>query len=381
MSRLCPHNKRKDRCVECGGVGICIHNKRKIVCKICGGSQVCIHNKLKQVCKECKGSLLCEHNKQKRLCIDCNGSAICTHNKIKYNCKECGGSSYCIHKKTKSICKECNGCSICEHNKQKRYCLECMGNGICIHNKIKYKCKECKGSQICIHNKIKYECPDCGGSAICVHNIAKYSCKLCGGKRYCIHKKDMRYCADCGGSKICIAKNDTNCRQIGNKKYNGYCAFCFSHIFPDDPLTLQIYNKSKELKVINYIATKYNGFIHDKCLYVGLEGGCCESKRRIDLRKLINNTMLCIEIDENQHKYYIKQDNENRYNDLYMDFSGKYIFIRYNPDSYIENGVRKNPHFNTRMYELENLINDKILRIINDENIDLLEIYHLYYDL
>ena len=44
--------------------------------------------------------------------------------------------------------------------------------------------------------------------------------------------------------------------------------------------------------------------------------------------------MLCIEVDENQHKYYIKSDENNRYDDLFMDFSGKFIFIRYNPDKY-----------------------------------------------
>ena len=39
-----------------------------------------------------------------------------------------------------------------------------------------------------------------------------------------------------------------------------------------------------------------------KPLYIDLEGGCCSTKRRLDLSKLINNTMLCVEIDENQHK-------------------------------------------------------------------------------
>ena len=44
--------------------------------------------------------------------------------------------------------------------------------------------------------------------------------------------------------------------------------------------------------------------------------------------------MLCLEVDENQHKYYIKSDENNRYDDLFMDFSGKYIFIRQNQDKY-----------------------------------------------
>ena len=44
---------------------------------------------------------------------------------------------------------------------------------------------------------------------------------------------------------------------------------------------------------------KYEGFKHDKSFDVDLEGGCCATKRRVDIRKLIGNTMLCIEVDEN----------------------------------------------------------------------------------
>lgn len=118
---------------------------------------------------------------------------------------------------------------------------------------------------------------------------------------------------------------------------------------------------------------------HNKPLYVDLEGGCCASKRRIDLRMLIGNTMFCIEVDENEHKYYIKLDEEARYDDLFMDFSGKYVFIRYNPDPYKINGVKKNPQFSKRMAELKKMIDYHIERIENEENKDLLEIHHLYY--
>lgn len=129
-----------------------------------------------------------------------------------------------------------------------------------------------------------------------------------------------------------------------------------------------------KLQVVNYISILYDGFIHDKCLYVDLKGGCCESKRRIDLRKLINNTMLCIEIDKNQHKNYIKFDEKNRYDDLFMDFSCKYIFIRYNPDQ-DKDKKNKNSLFITRMNYLEKTINDQIEKINN-----IIEIIHLYYD-
>ena len=99
---------------------------------------------------------------------------------------------------------------------------------------------------------------------------------------------------------------------------------------------MNVRTKSKEIQVMTHTFSKFEGFKHEKPFYVDLEGGCCSTKRRIDLRKLVNNTMLCIEIDENQHKYYIKQDDQDRYNDLFMDFSGKYILIRYNPDKFID---------------------------------------------
>ena len=50
------------------------------------------------------------------------------------------------------------------------------------------------------------------------------------------------------------------------------------------------------------------------------------------LRKQINDTLLCVETDEHAHAGYDKRDEEIRYDDLYMVYSGKWIFIRFNPD-------------------------------------------------
>ena len=60
-----------------------------------------------------------------------------------------------------------------------------------------------------------------------------------------------------------------------------------------------------------------------------------------------------MEVDEKQHKYYIKSDENNRYDELFMDLSGKYIFLRYNPDKYIHTcNKSKNPCFHNRMEAL-----------------------------
>ncbi len=177
------------------------------------------------------------------------------------------------------------------------------------------------------------------------------------------------------------ASNDRGieCPLWRNKKYDGYCTHCFANLFPEDPRTAKIRKKSKELQVKVFIEEHFSNFISDKPLYVDLEGGCCQSKRRIDLRKLINGTLLCIEVDEDQHKKYCKENEIFRYNDLFMDFSGHYIFIRFNPDKF-RNGKGGNPRMETRLEALRKEVSGHIERIENGENTELIEIHHMYYD-
>ena len=310
--------------------------------------------------------MVCEHGRRKDRCRDC-GTGICEHNKLKRYCKDCGANSICQHGRRRDRCKDCgSGSQICQHNKRRSTCVVCGGGEICEHKRQRNRCVDCSGSQVCVHKKSKAYCRECGGSVFCEHNLEKRNCPDCGGYRACKSNKEPY---------------KTGCRTRGNRKLNGFCSHCFVNLFPDDPRALTVRKKSKELQVMTHIFSKYDGFKNDKPFYVDLEGGCCETKRRIDLRKLIGNTMLCIEVDENQHKYYIKEKEIERYNDLFMDFSGKYIFMRYNPDKYIDKlGKSKNPMFETRMEILEKSINKHIKRIENGENHDLVEIHHLLYD-
>jgi hypothetical protein len=164
-----------------------------------------------------------------------------------------------------------------------------------------------------------------------------------------------------------------------NSKYKGYCASCYQHLFPNDPLTFQIRSKTKEIAVRDYINTNFDGFQHDKPLW---SGNCdCIHRRRIDHRKMIGNTLLCIETDENQHKNYYKKDDEIRYDDLFMLHGGKFIYIRFNPDKFNDkNGKAVNPMLYTRLPILKEEIEKQIKRIENEENKELLEIVKLYYD-
>jgi hypothetical protein len=154
-----------------------------------------------------------------------------------------------------------------------------------------------------------------------------------------------QYCSLCKKEgMICLnvkkCKNE-GCNTEGNKKYKNYCTHCFQYLFPQDPLTFQIRCKTKEVAVRDFINSNFEGFHHDKPLEYG---GCdCLNRRRIDHRKLINNTLFCIETDENQHKSYNLKDEQDRYNDLLSTFTCKYIFIRFNPDSYNDKNGKKNP--------------------------------------
>jgi hypothetical protein len=177
-------------------------------------------------------------------------------------------------------------------------------------------------------------------------------------------------------SKTCKANLCLGTRA--NIKYKGYCCNCYQNLFPLDPLSYQIRCKTKEIATRDYINENFDGFQHDKPLFTG---NCdCTSRRRIDHRILIGNTLLCVETDENQHKSYDKKDEEIRYDDLYMLHSGKFVFIRFNPDKYINSKNKSvNPMLYTRLPILKEEIEKQMDRIKKEENTELLEIIKLYY--
>jgi hypothetical protein len=104
-------------------------------------------------------------------------------------------------------------------------------------------------------------------------------------------------------------------------------------------------------------------------------GHCdCTHRRRIDHRKIIGGTMIAVETDEFAHVSYDEVDEVVRYNDLYMIFSGKWIYIRFNPDA-----NRSKVDFEDKLDALIDMIRGCIERIENEENDDLVEIIKLFY--
>ena len=214
--------------------------------------------------------------------------------------------------------------------------------------------------------------------------IRKRKCVMCtfGQGNYNYFGCKAEYCVNCkkdGMINIANKCKNSICYSSGNIKYNYYCTHCFTNLFPNEPMASEIRIKSKENYVRDFLKENFDGFIHDTILWTG---NCdCSHRRRIDFRKLIGNTLLCIEVDEYQHKRYKDKDEEIRYDDLFMIHGGKFMFIRFNPDNYThQNGTKVNPYMKKRMDDLYNEIIKQTNRITNEQNNELLEIIHLFYD-
>ena len=123
------------------------------------------------------------------------------------------------------------------------------------------------------------------------------------------------------------------CYTFVTDKYDGYCLFCYMHLFPDKPVTRNY--KTKEYSVVNYITTQFpiENWIADK----QISGGC--SKRRPDLLLDLLTKVVIIEVDENQHIDYDCSCENKRIMELSQDVGHRpIIFIRFNPDEYTSDG-------------------------------------------
>ena len=146
---------------------------------------------------------------------------------------------------------------------------------------------------------------------------------------YCVtHKKD---------GMVDVKHNTCKsewCSTRVDKKYDGYCLFCYMNLFPDKPVSRNY--KTKEYSVVEYIKTNFPNlnWISDKIIL----GGC--SKRRPDLLLDLLYQIIIVEVDENQHTDYDCSCQNKRIMELSQDLGHRpIIFIRFNPDDYEKNGT------------------------------------------
>ena len=273
----------------------------------------------------------CEHHRQQTACKDCGGGSICDHQRRRARCKDCGGGSICDHQRERSTCKECGGSSICGHGIIKQTCKECSPQSFCVHGRTKRTCRDCDGSAFCGHGIRKQTCKECSPSSFCKHNKTKYECKECGGTRFCGHGKRKEWCKDCGGSALCKSEW---CSSKKQKKYDGYCWFCYVNMFPDKPVARNF--KTKERAVVDYVKSQFEfEWICDR----RVAEGC--SLRRPDLLLHLGDQVIVVECDENQHTDYDCSCENKRLMEISQDVDHvPLVFIRFNPDDYTKDGVK-----------------------------------------
>jgi hypothetical protein len=178
------------------------------------------------------------------------------------------------------------------------------------------------------------------------------------------------------------------CYTIITDKYEGYCTYCYMHMFPDKPVSKNY--KTKEKSVTEYIKTQFPDIdiVTDK----KINDGC--SRRRPDIFIDLGYQVIIVEIDENQHNDYDCSCENKRIMELSQDVDHRpIIFIRFNPDDYKlddkkisscwcinKNGlcsIKKSKEWNKRLNNLKNNI-EYWLNPNNTTN-KIIEIIQLYY--
>ena len=147
------------------------------------------------------------------------------------------------------------------------------------------------------------------------------------------HDKQFQYCKQCGGSALCKA---SHCETMGIKKYSGYCLSCCLEVCPDIEV-LRNY-KTKEKDVVERITNHFKDYswITDK----KIADGC--SKRRPDLLLDLKSHIIIVEVDEKKHSSYDSSNDNKRVTELLKDVNNRpIVFIRFNPDNYIDNNGNK----------------------------------------
>jgi hypothetical protein len=125
-------------------------------------------------------------------------------------------------------------------------------------------------------------------------------------------------------------------------------------------------------------------FVNDKPIFLGRDCDC-PNYRRLDFHVLIGNTILGIEVDENRHGTYDNEDQEIRYDDVLMHAGTKFVYLRFFPGFFrkVDNkGYRIiNPLFYRRLEQLTEAVEAATRRIKNEENMGLVEIKYVCYEL
>jgi hypothetical protein len=237
---------------------------------------------------------------------------------------------------TRIVCKTKRANFANPGDKVAKHCGDCKLDGM---TDIKSrKCIVCKTKNPVFGNpgdKVAKHCGDCKLDGMT--DIKNPKCIVCKTKQPVFANpgdKVAKHCGDCKldgmtDIKSPKCKSDWCSTRISNKQYEGYCAFCFMHMFPDKPMARNY--KTKETAVVQFVKEQFANIdiVTDK----QIQGGC--SRRRPDIFIDLGCQIVIVEIDENQHTDYDCSCENKRIMELSQDVGHRpIVFIRFNPDDY-----------------------------------------------
>ena len=276
----------------------------------------------------------------KRVCTYdycCKNSAVSGNGKPD-RCIAHGGGDRCTHLNCKSAAQSGNG--------KKDRCIAHGGGNRCKH----LNCKSADRSG----NGKKDRCVAHGGGDRCTNLNCKSSAQSGNGK------KDR--CKAHGGGNIC--PNCLNSQSLLN--YKGLCRMCFKEAYPDDPKSKSMMNYTYHEKLVKTdFKTNNCQFIHNTKIHrdEGLELTTDDKNSyRIDFRKLINNMMICVEIDEHNGHWKTNNKDIKRMEYFKDNYNCKFIWLRFMPDK--DDGVE----FEDKLCKLKEMIDYYVDNDVNDDN-------------
>ena len=226
-------------------------------------------------------------------------------------------------------------------------------------------------------------------------NVMTKLCEVCDlvQPTYGNIKYKATHCFNCKTDDMINVKAETCLREDcdtfpSNSIYQGYCAWCFANIYPDSPIIKN--HKTKEKKVVDFIRSCFPDC--DWKFDIIIKGG--KSRRRPDIFLDMGDYYIIIEIDENQHKKYDCTCNNRRTMELSFDVNHKpIVFIRFNPDEYIDENNKKigscfsinketgalkinnYPKWNARLDVLKDTV-EYWLNNMSDKTVEVIELFY-----
>jgi len=215
------------------------------------------------------------------------------------------------------------------------------------------RCKHCKEQY---RNKTKYDgrktsyCVSCASTHdqewYCAY-VSAMLCEQCKKQQRIVALFDghaTRYCKTCAkthdpnwyaaylASKRCKFNGTSSCGKYALAKYDGYCATCFTHLFPDDRRAC--FRRYKELAVSRFLSEHFPNlsWTFDKRIF----GGC--SLRRPDHFVHLGSHAITVETDEYEHASpaYSCLCEDRKMMEHFQDAHNvPHVFIRFNPDAYV----------------------------------------------